>query len=159
MDVALSEVLVTGGIPPDITLSNSADDVYEHTYERVITQNKKFYRRYPGAGHDSRIFKRSFIEGVWIGDVEVVQKIVRHIMSQPDGFVSLPSGSRLTPRSLQLLGCLGLGYAGGFDRLHYLLDTAFDGNRLSYRFLKVTSFITPVTSSSPPLKCRTMSLG
>ena len=95
----------------------------------------------------------------WIGDVEVVQKIVRHLMSQSDGFISLPSGSRLTPRSLQLLGCLGLGYAGGFDRLHYLLESAFDGNRLSYRFLKVTRSLTPVTSCSPSPKCRAMSLG
>ena len=66
MGTALSEVLVTGGIPPDITLSNSADAVYEHTYERVITQNKKFYQRYPGTDC-SGDRDGSSAEGVWDG--------------------------------------------------------------------------------------------
>lgn len=60
--------------------------------------------------------------------------------NQPEGGVRLPSGSFLSPRGLQLLGS-GLGFAGGFDRLHFVLEMAWDSqdeDELSYRFLKVT---------------------
>lgn len=68
--------------------------------------------------------------------MQIVRKVVAHLLDQPDGGVRLPSGSLLTPRSFQLLGCLGLGFAGGFDRLHFLLETCFDGEDISYRFMK-----------------------
>lgn len=43
-------------------------------------------------------------------------------------------------RGLQLLGLSGLGMGGGFERLHYLLETAFDTNgELSIGFLRVRS--------------------
>lgn len=93
------------------------DEVYEKTYKRVITQNEKYYKRFPG-------------------DVEVVHKIIQFLTSQPENCVKLSSGSRLTPESFQLLGCAGLGFAGGFERLHYLLEDAFDGEQLSLKFLR-----------------------
>ncbi len=34
-------------------------------------------------------------------------------------------------------GAAGLGSGGGFERLHYLLERAWDGEDLSYSFLKV----------------------
>lgn len=34
--------------------------------------------------------------------------------------VDLPSGGKLSPWGLQLLGLSGLGSSGGFERLHYL---------------------------------------
>ena len=40
-------------------------------------------------------------------------------------------------RSFQALGLGGLGFSLGFERLHYMLDTAFDGDQLSHRFMKV----------------------
>lgn len=36
-----------------------------------------------------------------------------------------------------MLGLQGLGSSGGFERLHYLLETAFDGPDLSMSFMKV----------------------
>ena len=38
----LIEVLMTGGVPPLIRSTMSADDVLTATYKRVITQNNKF---------------------------------------------------------------------------------------------------------------------
>lgn len=73
-------------------------------------------------------------------DIEIVWKIVKHLASQPKGGVRLPSGSLLSPRCFQLLGYACLGFAGGFDRLHFLLEMAWDTcaeDELSYRFLKV----------------------
>jgi len=40
---------------------------------------------------------------------------------------------------LQLLGLVGLGSAGGFERLHFLLESAFDGPHLTTNFLIVSS--------------------
>lgn len=41
-------------------------------------------------------------------------------------------------RGLQLLGMAGLGMGGGFERLHYLLESAFDADgQLSIAFLRV----------------------
>lgn len=40
-------------------------------------------------------------------------------------------------RGLQGLGLTGLGQGTGFERLHYLLERAFDGDELSYAFKKV----------------------
>ncbi len=40
-------------------------------------------------------------------------------------------------RTFQMLGLQGLGSSGGFERLHYLLESAFDGPDLSMAFMKV----------------------
>jgi hypothetical protein len=56
---------------------------------RVVGQNQKYYQRFPD-------------------DVEAVQKIVAHLIRQPEGGVRTPSGNLLTPRSLQLLGLSGV---------------------------------------------------
>ena len=37
-----------------------------------------------------------------------------------------------------MLGLQGLGSSGGFERLHYLLESAFDGDDLSMAFKKVS---------------------
>lgn len=50
----------------------------------------------------------------------------------------LPRGGVLTPRGVQLLGLVGLGSAGGFERLHFLLERTFDGQALSINFLIVS---------------------
>lgn len=55
---------------------------------RVVGQNQKYYQRFPD-------------------DVEAVQRIVTHLIKQPEGGVRTPSGNLLTPRSLQLLGLSG----------------------------------------------------
>ena len=85
---------------------------------RVLTQNAKFYNRFPA-------------------DIPVVQGIVRRLAEYPGGGVPLPTGGILSPRGFQLLGLSGLGSGGGFERLHYLLERAFDGPDISLAFLSV----------------------
>jgi len=114
---ALTEVLMTGGVPPNVADLNTAEETYRHTYKRVITQNNKFYERFPA-------------------DVEVIGQIVKYLAAQPEGGVRLPSGSLLTPRLFQTLGLGGLGSGGGFERMHYLVEDPWDGDELSYSFLK-----------------------
>ncbi len=41
----LLEVLMTGGIPPDVSQACSAEDVYRRLYTRVLLQNEKYYSR------------------------------------------------------------------------------------------------------------------
>ena len=55
---------------------------------RVLTQNRKYYERFP-----------------W--DAEGVRAIVRHLALQPAGGVRTPCGNLLTPRALQTLGMSG----------------------------------------------------
>lgn len=81
----LTEVMITGGIPPGVDMACSAEVVYRALYKRVIILNERFYRRFPE-------------------DKEVVARIVQYIKSQPTGFIELPNGSHLTVRLLQTLG-------------------------------------------------------
>lgn len=100
----LKQVFLTGGLPP-VASGCSAELVYRSCFRRVIQQNKKFYSRFPEA-------------------VKKVQEIV--LFLHDAGGVDLPSGGKLSPQGLQLLGLSGLGSGGGFERLHYLLERAWD---------------------------------
>ncbi|KAL4859014.1 Proton/sulfate cotransporter 2 [Chlorella vulgaris] len=111
----LVEALITGGIPPGITQPCCADDVYRRTFRRAIQQNGKFYQRFP---------------------MDVERRIVKHLAQHPDGGVLTPMGNKITPRSLQLLGLQTLGFSHGFERLHYLIECAWDGDSLSHKFKK-----------------------
>ncbi|MEU6486110.1 alpha/beta fold hydrolase [Streptomyces sp. NPDC046887] len=105
----LSACHVTGGLP---ALEPSAAEVYRRTYPRVAAKNALFYRRYPHqAEHVGRIADR------------LAEREVR-----------LPDGDLLTVRRLQSLG-IDLGMKPGHERLHWLLDEAFDGTELSATFL------------------------
>lgn len=56
----------------------------------------------------------------------------------PEGGAKLPDGSLLTADGLQSLGLSTLGGSEGFERLHYLLEAAFDSEgNLSPAFLTV----------------------
>ena len=81
---ALTEVLLTGGLPPLIDSPCAADDTYRYLFPRVIAQNHKYYKRFPG-------------------DVARVQRIVTHLSKQPGGGLRLANGDNLTPRFLQPL--------------------------------------------------------
>ncbi|GAA1930295.1 alpha/beta fold hydrolase [Streptantibioticus ferralitis] len=91
---------ITGGIPG---LAATADDVYRHTYPRVEAKNAEYYARYPD-------------------DVEKVRRIADLADS---GRILLPDGDRLTARRLRTLG-LVFGMGDGYERVHWLLDEAFD---------------------------------
>jgi hypothetical protein len=105
---ALNEVLLTGGLPPRVHQSCCAEEVYRRLYRRVLLQNDKFYARFP---QDEALVRRCVL--------------ALHAHDGGKGFL-LPSGARLSPRAFQLLGLSGLGSGGGFDRLHYLLESFFE---------------------------------
>lgn len=104
------EALITGGIPP-MWDGCSAEQVYRKLFPRVKLQNEKFYQRYPE-------------------DVGRARKIVQHLhdhKASTGDWPSLPSGSLLSPRMFQLLGLSAMGNHCGFERLHYLMEGAWDG--------------------------------
>ena len=105
----LREVFITGGLPG---LTATAEDVYRVAYPRVRARTLAHYDRYPG-------------------DVEQARRVARHLR---DNDVRRPDGARLTVPGFQALGHV-LGMSTGSDELHYLLEGAFDGDRLSDAFL------------------------
>ena len=111
---ALSEVFITGGLPP---LVGSPDDYYRHTYPEVQRKTRTFFARYPA-------------------DRELCSRIMEHLHRHE---VALPTGGRLTVRRFQQVGFM-LGFDDGMERLHYLLEGAFcrgvHGDELSLPFLR-----------------------
>src|SRR5437868_2701539 len=111
---------VTGGLAG---LEASADEVYSRLYPRVRGKLKRFYDRYPG-------------------DAAKVRRIADHLAVAE---VLLPDGDLLTPRRFKTLG-MNLGVSDGFERLHWLLDEAWTGGRLSdaylYDVMMDTGFVT-----------------
>ncbi|WP_329173979.1 alpha/beta fold hydrolase [Streptomyces sp. NBC_01477] len=110
---ALSEVLITGGLPG---LRATPEGVYRAAYPRIRRKNAAHYARYPE-------------------DVAAVRDIVRHLRDRP---ATLPGGGVLTPRAFQALGLM-LGSGTGSHTLHYLIEDAFvtgpAGRLLSDSFL------------------------
>ncbi|MCK5428052.1 MAG: alpha/beta fold hydrolase [Anaerolineales bacterium] len=110
----LREAIITGGIPPQ---TDTPDEVYRATFQRVIDKNQRYYARYPD-------------------DVELVHQIIDHLEKN---IVNLPGGSRLSARRFQQLG-LAFGASDGLEDVHYLLENAFvqgnNGKELSYTFLR-----------------------
>lgn len=104
----LREVCMTGGLPPrpGSACPDSADETYRRTFVRAVEATGRYYKRFPG-------------------DVDIIRRIVLHLAGSPGGGVDLPSGGRLTPRGLQIVGW-GLGGVGGFEALHHLLEAAFE---------------------------------
>jgi pimeloyl-ACP methyl ester carboxylesterase len=113
------EVLVTGGLP---ALDRGPDEVYAATYDRVRDRAARFFDRYP-ADLDR-----------WH---EVADQLAAHA-------VRLPSGDPFPVERLQQLGH-ALGMSDGFEKLHYLLESALSGDELSDEFLVAvensTSFV------------------
>jgi pimeloyl-ACP methyl ester carboxylesterase len=105
----LAEAFITGGLPG---LAATADDVYRATYPRVRARTLAHYARYPG-------------------DEEQARRVARHLAGTD---VLLPDGARLSCEAFQSLGRL-LGSSTGSDELHYLLEGAFDGDRIADAFL------------------------
>jgi pimeloyl-ACP methyl ester carboxylesterase len=93
---ALSEVLVTGGLPP---LTATIDEVYRATYARARERNEHFYERYPD-------------------DRERMLALCERLEREP---LLLPGGDRLSAARLRSLG-QALGMSAGAERLHYLLE-------------------------------------
>lgn len=94
----LKEAYITGGVP---SLTRSAGEVYQATYQRVITKNNDFFKRFSDAQ-------------------ELVKALAQHI-SEHD--VKLATGERLTVEMLQLLG-INIGMEQGPESVYYLLEQA-----------------------------------
>lgn len=106
----LAACYVTGGLAG---IHPSAAEVYRRTYPRTERKNRAFAERYPQ-------------------DVDTVARIADRLAAEE---VLLPDGDRLTVRRFQNLG-IDFGMKPGYERLHWLLDEAFDsGDRLSDTFL------------------------
>lgn len=89
-----------GGIPH---VPACAAEVYAHTFPRMVQKTEGWYKRYPKDQERMSL----------LADVAAAQDI------------KLPDGSPLSVRRLQLLGG-GLGMKPAPERLHVLLDTAFN---------------------------------
>ena len=100
---------VTGGLPG---LTATADDVYARTFPRIAAKNAAFHRRYPG-------------------DVAALRAVADHLDAVD---VRLPDGDRLTTRRLRLVGN-AFGMSDGYEKVHWLLDEAWHGDRLADGFL------------------------
>lgn len=100
--------LVTGGLPAPAA---GATEIYNRLYSRVAAKNAAYYRRYPE-------------------DVEQVRRMAEHLAAQD---VRLPDGDRLTVARFRHLGKT-LGTSGGFERVHWLLEDAWDGAEPSEPF-------------------------
>ncbi|WP_321973911.1 alpha/beta fold hydrolase [Paratractidigestivibacter sp.] len=90
---------VGGGIPH---VPASADDVYAHTFPRMVAKTNAWYKRYPV-------------------DRERVTLLADRLSA---GDVALPDGSPFSVRRMQLIGG-GLGMKPAPERLHNMLDLAF----------------------------------
>lgn len=99
---ALRVCFTTGGIPG---VPASADTVYQHTYPRVLAKTQQYYRRYPQ-------------------DEEIIARLADRLA---EGNVVLPNGDPFSVQRLQSLG-QGFGMKPGWERLHWLLDDAFDAD-------------------------------
>jgi pimeloyl-ACP methyl ester carboxylesterase len=94
----LKEAYITGGLP---SLTRSADEVYQATYQRVLAKNHDFFTRFSDAQ-------------------ELVTQLAEHI-SHHD--VRIATGERLTVEMLQLLG-INIGMEQGPEAVYYLLEHA-----------------------------------
>jgi pimeloyl-ACP methyl ester carboxylesterase len=96
----LREAFITGGLPP---LRRNVDDVYVHTYQRVLERNRQYFKRYPEDRQRVRVLRAQI----------------------DDRRVQLPCGDWLTWRRFRQLGSM-LGMSDGAERLHYILELPLD---------------------------------
>ncbi|GKA36918.1 alpha/beta hydrolase fold-1 [Tanacetum coccineum] len=101
----------------------NAQQVVYNACTIIVTQNEKYYKRYPQ-------------------DIQIIRDVVNHLAESEGGGVPLPSGGILTPRGLQLLGLTGLGSTCFDDALLLLFERVWDPilvpgskKQISYYFL------------------------
>ncbi|TDV44843.1 alpha/beta fold hydrolase [Actinophytocola oryzae] len=121
----LRSALVTGGLPG---LTTDAADVYRSLYPVVAAKNEAHYVAYPE-------------------DVVMARRVAAHLASTD---VRLPNGRLLSVAAFQSVGTL-LGGRDGHAKLHYLLESPFDGDQLSDAFLLATQEALSWSSAASPL--------
>ena len=108
----LSAVYFTGGLPGLI----SVDEIYRRTYRATAARNEVYFQRYEA-------------------DQQTLKDVLTHLDTHEE---ILPTGERLTPRRLRMLGLM-LGTTTGFDQLHYFFEGPFVSvrgeKRLNTQFL------------------------
>lgn len=114
----LAACYVTGGLPG---LHSDAREVYRRTYPRTAEKNRRFLARFPGDG----------------------AQLARIADRLADGDVRLPDGDLLSVHRFQTVG-MDLGMKPGPERLHWLVDEAFDpgSTELSDTFLNQVMTLT-----------------
>lgn len=115
----LKACYVTGGLAG---LEATAADVYSRTYPRVRAKVDRYFARHPA-------------------DAGRLKEIADHLRREK---VLLPDGDLLTVRRLQSMGmCLGMSDGAGY--LHWVLDEAWTGGKLSdlflYEVMMATGFV------------------
>lgn len=95
---SITEAYITGGIP---SLTRTAHEVYQATYQRVLDKNRLFFQRFPDAQ-------------------ALVTTLANHIQNNR---VLLATGEQLTVEMLQLLG-INIGMEQGPETVYYLLEQA-----------------------------------
>jgi pimeloyl-ACP methyl ester carboxylesterase len=105
----LRAALVTGGLPG---VRADAVGAYRTLYPVVAAKNHVHYRAYPS-------------------DIAQAKRVAEVLLSSD---VRLPGGRRFTVEAFQAVGNL-LGGRHGNAKLHYLLESPFEGSRLSDAFL------------------------
>lgn len=112
----LSQVYFTGGLPGLV----SVDEIYRHTYRATAARNQVYFDRYPA-------------------DRVMLRDVLKHLDTHEE---ILPTGERLSPRRLRMLGML-LGSTTGFDQLHYFFEGPFvtvrGEKRLNTQFLDMVA--------------------
>lgn len=94
----IEQAFITGGIP---SLTRTADEVYQATYQRVLDKNHEFFNRFD--------------------DAQQLVKALANYIQQHD--VRIATGERLTVEMLQLLG-INIGMEQGPESVYYLLEQA-----------------------------------
>jgi len=117
----LTACYVTGGLA---SIDPSAAEVYRRTYPRVAAKNREFYQRYPH-------------------NIDRVGAIADRLAGDD---VRLPDGDRLTVRRFQSIG-IDFGMKPGYERIHWLIDEAFDSGELSDTFLGQVLGLTSYSSN------------
>lgn len=119
---ALSACYVTGGLP---SIDPDPHEVYRRTYPRTAAKNALYARRYPA-------------------DAERLARVADRL---DVGDVLLPDGDTLSTRRFQTVG-MDFGMKPGFERVHWLLDEAFDpgSDDLSDTFLEAVMDLTSYRS-------------
>jgi len=97
---ALDAVFITGGLP---SLDATPEDVYRAANIRVIERNREYFECFP----------------------EDVQRVALIAEALDASNIRLPQGERLSVQRFQELG-MQLGLTGGFLRVHFLIDLAFE---------------------------------
>jgi pimeloyl-ACP methyl ester carboxylesterase len=121
----LRAAMVTGGLPG---VTTDAVGVYRSLYPVVAAKNHAHYLVHPG-------------------DVAAARRVAEHLLSTD---VRLPNGRPLTVETFQSVGNL-LGGRDGHAKLHYLLESPFDGTQLSDAFLLATQEALSWASVATPL--------